>query len=184
MVVNQQYDSARTSVNSKKLPAIFNKIDFDAISLHGNIPILVVDYGCGKYYDFTWKKLQKKFQDKIYFSYFPADPNFQPVNFYYLEDEVKTWKRRFPAGDVVVVCSNVLNVIKEDNIIQQIKKRLFDITPFVFFSVYEGDRSGIGRETKQGCWQRNEKLIVYQDTSHFESIRHGVLTRGCLEYIL
>lgn len=183
MVLNQQYDSAKTSINSKKLPAIFNKIDFMALSSNGDRPLLIVDYGCGKYWDFTQKKLREMWQDKIYFSYIAADPNFQPYNHNHLEEEVNKWRENFPNGGVVIICSNVLNVIKEDNIIHELKKRLFAITPIVFFSVYEGNRSGIGHESKPGCWQRNQRISEYVDSSCFEIVRRGVLTRIAYEFI-
>ena len=31
----------------------------------------------------------------------------------------------------------------------------------LYISVYEGNRSGIGKESKPGCWQENKKLKDY-----------------------
>lgn len=43
---------------------------------------------------------------------------------------------------------------------------LADIASFhaatIYISVYEGDRTGIGRETTKG-WQRNQKACTYED---------------------
>jgi hypothetical protein len=32
---------------------------------------------------------------------------------------------------------------------------------FVFISVYEGSKTGIGRQTKKDCWQNNKRLAEY-----------------------
>lgn len=174
---NQKYMSGLTSINSHRLPSIFNKIDFKSISEDGKYPLCIVDYGCGKYYQETLKLLAKKFGDKIYFSYLPVDPVWAFTFFETLESEIWKWKKSFPKGKVVCVCSNVLNVIAEDNIIYGIKNRLFRISPLSYFSVYEGNKSGVGRETKKGCYQRNQIAMDYVDTSYFEHIRYGIICR-------
>lgn len=61
-----------------------------------------------------------------------------------------------------VVCSNVLNVIMEDDIIDDI---IADIASFkpkkkIIFVIYEGNKSGTGRETTKG-WQRHQKTADY-----------------------
>lgn len=66
-------------------------------------------------------------------------------------------------GADIVVCSNVLNVIKEENIIQDIVKNLFKyVKPGgkIYIQVYEGNGSGIGKVTNKG-YQRNEKMANY-----------------------
>lgn len=179
----QKYSSANTSVNSKRLPALFNKLDFQKLSGNGDCPLLIVDFGCGKYSDTTRSLLREKYQDTIYMSYLPADPTFQPDNYENLEDIVEDWRKTFDRGVVVCVCSNVLNVIKEDPVIWSIKNRLFAITPFSFFSVYEGNKTGIGSHTKLDCWQRNRRIEDYIDRFYFEGVKHGVLHRMGKDFI-
>ena len=62
-----------------------------------------------------------------------------------------------------IVCANVLNVIEKDesinSIIDQIVSKVKKGT-VVYFSIYEGDRSGNGRKTSRG-YQRNKKAIHY-----------------------
>jgi hypothetical protein len=36
----------------------------------------------------------------------------------------------------------------------------------LFISVYPGDNSGVGKQTKKDSWQRNEKLKAYLKTVH------------------
>ena len=60
-----------------------------------------------------------------------------------------------------LVCSNVLNVIKEDEVIDEILKHMLSINADLYlFTVYEGDKSGKGKVTKKG-YQRNQKLNFY-----------------------
>lgn len=72
-----------------------------------------------------------------------------------------------------VVCSNVLNVIMEDEVIDEVLK---DISRYskatVILAVWEGNRSGIGMETKKG-WQRNQKIRDYLPMieKHFHVIK-------------
>jgi hypothetical protein len=63
----------------------------------------------------------------------------------------------------------------------------------VFVSVYEGDGSGVGRQTKKDCWQRNEKLISYLNkfndyikrsynhNANFFKIKYGMIV-GTTQY--
>ena len=59
-----------------------------------------------------------------------------------------------------VVCANVLNVIKEDFIIEEILQDIKKYGVPVFFCMYEGNRTGKGQPTKKG-YQRNEKTSQY-----------------------
>lgn len=42
-------------------------------------------------------------------------------------------------------------------------------------TVYEGDRSGNGRETMPDCWQRNEKARAYLRFFPGAHIAHGII---------
>ena len=64
-----------------------------------------------------------------------------------------------------IICSNVLNVISDNEIIYYILNRIRDFIVYhkqaIFVTVYEGNKSGIGKITKKDCYQRNEPLSNY-----------------------
>lgn len=61
-----------------------------------------------------------------------------------------------------VICSNVLNVIAEDAIVEDVIESCISFArETAVFSIYEGNGSGVGRETMPECWQRNEKASAY-----------------------
>ena len=60
-----------------------------------------------------------------------------------------------------VTCANTLNVIKELSDRQKIYAMAQKyVNAVCLFSVYEGNKSGIGHETKKDCWQNNR---IYKD---------------------
>lgn len=62
-----------------------------------------------------------------------------------------------------IVCSNVLNVILEDEVIFEILDNIYEIAnknTIILISIYEGDKSSIGKETTKG-YQKNMKLKEY-----------------------
>jgi hypothetical protein len=68
-------------------------------------------------------------------------------------------------GADVVVCANVLNVIKEDSIIQEILQDILNYVHLgskVYIQIYEGNKSGVGLPTSRG-YQRNEVTSQYLD---------------------
>lgn len=150
----QKCTSKATSVNSKKLPAIFKKIQF-------NPGDLVQDWGAGKYTDHI-----REFVESKGCQYHPYDPYNLPGS--------EIW----PCD--VVVCSNVLNVIDSDDVLVE---TIFDITyvgKMAYISVYEGDGSGVGKVTKKDCYQRNQKLSWYFDKivslGYHPTMKNGVIT--------
>ena len=63
-----------------------------------------------------------------------------------------------------ILISNVLNVIEEDKIILQILKtckELLESDGRVLITVYEGDKSGKGKPSKEDCYQRNTRTAAY-----------------------
>lgn len=65
-----------------------------------------------------------------------------------------------------VTLSNVLNVIENAAIRQKIilqARRALKISGTCYISVYEGDKSSIGKIKKTGSYQANRKLIEYVD---------------------
>ena len=132
----QKYTSKNTSINSKKIPALFGKFSFEGKS--------VLDYGCGKY-----PEIIREYVEGCSGKYFGYDP-------YNLGNEI-------PKGQTfdVVTISNVLNVIQEDEVIESIIREAMKLASTAIVSIYEGDKSGIGRMTKKDCYQRNQNRDWY-----------------------
>lgn len=143
----QTRSSANTSVNSVKLPSAFTHF-----TPYGHI----MDYGCGKFYNNT-----KKYCDEYCLSYHPFDVFNCPNS----ENE-KTIAFGENHGFNKIYCCNVLNVIDDVETIMNIIKRMYTylvITGTIYIQIYEGDKTGVGRETKYDCYQRNAKTVDYID---------------------
>lgn len=123
----QRYTSANTSINSTKLPRLY-KLVSERI---GNAK--VIDYGCGKYFD----------NYKLPDNYVGYDPFNKP------DDKVLKNKYEY------ALCSNVLNVIMEPEVRVSLLNTLKKLADTIFISVYEGNRSGVGEQTKDDCYQLN-----------------------------
>ena len=146
--VTQTYTSANTSVNSKRLPAIYKKIDWYRIKLQYN-KLVVLDIGAGKYTQHIKEYIESKGGE-----YIPYDPyNLSPA------DNLYAFANFHRA--TAIICSNVFNVIKEEKVIYDLHGMITKYNVPYFISVYEGDKSWIGHETKKGCWQRNEAIDAY-----------------------
>ncbi|MGN1174856.1 MAG: hypothetical protein ACI4S1_05290 [Roseburia sp.] len=144
----QSYTSANTSVNSKRLPAIYKKIDWNKLKAYYG-DLVVLDIGAGKYTQHIKEYINSKGGE-----YIPYDPyNLSPADNLYAGANFHR--------ATVVICSNVFNVIKEMDVIYDIHDMITKYKVPYFISVYEGDRSWIGHETKKGCWQRNETIDAY-----------------------
>lgn len=147
----QAYTSAATSVNAVKLPKVYGKLP----PLPRNS--LVFDYGAGRYTD----HIRAALPGVVYIPYdpfnLPEEDNARAV--YYM---CCAMRAHLP---VTVVCSNVLNVIDSDEEIQQIANQIMQFVYHTggtaYITVYEGNRSGIGRQTGPDQWQRNEPLRDY-----------------------
>ena len=144
----QTYTSANTSVNSKRLPAIYKKIDWNKIkNYYGDL--VVLDIGAGKYTQHIKEYIESKGGE-----YIPYDPyNLSPADNLYAGANFHR--------ATVIICSNVFNVIKEEKVIYDLHNMIRSYRIPYFISVYEGDKSWIGHETKKGCWQRNETIDAY-----------------------
>lgn len=160
--MKQQYTSAATSINSVRLPAVYGKLPA--------APAVLLDYGCGRYTDHIRAALPGT-------EYLPYDVYNQPqhVNL----ASVHAVDRFRAAGvPVSVVCSNVLNVIAEDAVIESIARNIRGIIRgggTAYITVYEGDRSGHGRQTGPDQWQRNEKLSAYLRFFPGAVVRRGMI---------
>ncbi|MFA5071346.1 MAG: hypothetical protein WC511_03165 [Candidatus Pacearchaeota archaeon] len=145
--MDQVITSAKTSVNSKKLPAIFKKIE--CVWTHGAIN---VDYGGGKY-DIATDYLQEKNILNLIYDPFNRSAEYNAI--------VLTTLRYYPADTATI--SNVLNVIREKEIRKRVTQHVYDLLKpegKAFFSFYAGDRSGVGKETSKG-WQENRIAKSY-----------------------
>lgn len=159
----QTYTSANTSVNSKRLPAIYKKINWDKIKNHyGNL--VVLDIGAGKYTKHIKEYIESKGGE-----YIPYDPyNLSPADNLYASANFHR--------ATAIICSNVFNVIKEKKVIYDLHGMITKYNVPYFISVYEGDKSWIGHETKKGCWQRNEEIYAYILNVH-EGVFNKVISK-------
>ena len=166
----QTYTSANTSVNSKRLPAIYKKIDWYRIKLQYN-KLVVLDIGAGKYTQHIKEYIKSKGGE-----YIPYDPyNISPADNLYASANFHR--------ATAIICSNVFNVIKEEKVIYDLHGMITKYKVPYFISVYEGDKSWIGHETKKGCWQRNEEIYAYILNVH-EGVFNRVITDSNYSYFI
>lgn len=159
----QTFTSSATSINSARLPAVFRKAELTA-------PV-VLDYGCGRYTDHIRSALSGK-------QYLPYDPYNQPnaVNRETARALRSALRRKTP---VDVVCSNVLNVIDDDGTVRFIADQIENAVELTggtaYVTVYEGDRSGVGRQTGADQYQRNAPLRYYLRFFRNATVRNGMI---------
>lgn len=161
----QTYTSKNTSINSGRLPAVFGKVSFPSR--------MIMDYGCGRYIDHIRKHVNG--QGK---TYLPYDPYNQPDDRNAATATIvcNAMYRQVP---VDVVCSNVLNVIDDDDTVRKIARHIEQIciasggTGYV--TVYEGNRSGTGKQTGKDQYQRNEPLRSYLKYFTYGTIKNGMI---------
>lgn len=139
------YTSANTSINKNKLPSAYRYY-----TPLGD----VLDYGAGKYTEHICDYVHS-----MGAHYYPYDP-------YNQSDSVNTLAFQYGErkGFDTVYCCNVLNVINCDDIIFYVCRDLLHMCKIggrVIIQIYEGNKSGKGRETKPDCYQRNEKTTAY-----------------------
>lgn len=148
--MQQKYTSRNTSVNSTKLPAIYGRINWHKVrtewyKTHNLLSTpYVVDIGCGRY-----TANIKNYLSQYGIGYLGHDP-------YWGSDE--GWDKVVPA---LIICSNVLNVIEEDDNIDSLIETIQGYNRPYYITVYEGNGSGIGKVTKKDCYQRNAKAASY-----------------------
>lgn len=147
----QKFTSANTSVNSTKLPKVYRKVQLTRA---------VLDYGCGKYVDHIRHHLYEN--DGWLLPYDPYNQSTE-TNFRTIKELKRIRDEREP---LTIVCSNVLNVIDDDdtvqNICDRIQRWINDTDGIAYITVYEGNRSGVGRQTGKDQYQRNEPLVFYR----------------------
>ncbi len=145
-IQEQKYKSAKTSINSGRLPAIV-RIWEDSIHMDASI----LDYGCGKF-DNTREYLEARG-----FEYYGYDP-------YNRSDQENQLAMEKYDYDYAIL-SNVLNVIAEEKIrlkiLREIKEHLKP-NGVLYIKIYEGDGSGEMKvdERRNSC-QLNKKTREY-----------------------
>lgn len=143
--MNQQYTSKNTSIN--KVTKVYKQYNFSNK--------LILDYGGGKYD--TNKVYLSQFWNTTYI-YDPYNRT-EDENTYALNQIILN------NGADIVVCANVLNVIKEDEILENILFNLLKYVKYngiIYIQIYQGNGRGIGQVTTKG-FQRNEKAKYYYD---------------------
>lgn len=144
----QEFSSAATSINSTKLPAIYNMVNFRP----GDV---VVDFGGGKF-DNAVNYLKDK--DVTLLVYDPYNRSAE-----HNKEVLRILKEH--GGADAAVNSNVLNVIKEPEAREAVLKNIKKITKRgapIYITVYEGRGDGAEGPTKSG-YQLNRKTSDYMD---------------------
>ena len=185
--IQSDITSKNTSINSKKLPAVYNKIDWDKLWMEwitqnkGLNPLgIILDYGCGRHTQHIQDFVNSK--GFYYIGYVPY------WNYIDLMLEIEQISKINGGGVVAIICSNVLNVIPYWSTVKGIDAMLKSLAfnyanKRLFITVYEGDKSRIGRETKKDCWQWNRPTESYLFSSQ-QVIRKNVITlKGSEQFI-
>jgi hypothetical protein len=161
-VPEQEISSAKTSINSGKLPASINQIPWKAGTINADI-------GGGRYDNVT-SHLSTLGVDNAIYDPFNRSPEF---------NQRSVAKIANGKADTATV-NNVLNVIQEE----RNRRHVIDLAAnavkrdgVAYFLVYEGDKSGVGRITSAG-WQENRLASTYEAeiSRSFRKVeRHGNL---------
>jgi hypothetical protein len=153
----QEITSAKTSINEKKLPAVFNKVK-EWVSGTVN-----ADIGGGRFDNATdW--LRDRGVTNLIIDWFNRDRAFNEANI-----------NRVRGGQAdTATASNVLNVIQESDARDLVIRQAADAIKedgVAYFYIYEGDKSGTGKQTTSG-WQENRRTQDYIDeiSQHFGDV--------------
>lgn len=146
--IGQEFTSENTSINSGRLPAVFNMVSFEPGTVN-------LDYGGGKFDNVAEYLTQYDVVNLVYDPYNrTAEHNKEVIRLI-----------REHGGADTATCSNVLNVIKEPevrlNVLKNIKK-LVKSGGTVYITVYEGKGNASEGPTKSG-YQLNRKTADYME---------------------
>lgn len=185
--MNGLITSRNTSVNKDTIPAIYTKL-----AKHGVYGTHIFDVGCGK-----WTKHIASFaKDNAMCTYWHGFDPFNQSREHNSKISETAWSEKWKPDKErnpnMFISSNVLNVIygaeRQKAYLQSIFRLMKDCDE-CYITVYEGNKSGIGKETKRDCWQENKKLIdyiqlvkdaytsCYSDTHpvHYIDIKYGMI---------
>lgn len=150
--VDQEFTSKETSINSGKLPAIYKLVNFPKGSL-------VIDYGGGKFDNGV------EYLDSIGVTGLVYDPYNRTTE--HNRSVIKQIREN--GGADIALCSNVLNVIKEEearlNVLKNIRK-LLKSSGTAYITVYEGKGTGEAKQSQDDAYQLHRKTADYLDEIH------------------
>ncbi len=160
--MKQEFSSKSTSINKNKVPTVFKKIIWKSGSFN-------LDIGGGRYD--TASEYLKSFgaENRIYDKFNRSEA----------ENSFALNKTDYDTATI----SNVLNVIKEREIWMDLAELAFDhLKPGgkLYITVYEGDRSSVGRKSKKDCWQNNLLVNDYAPLILARLLMTGKLSRHCM----
>lgn len=144
-VQNQNITSAGTSINSAKVPSIFNRVTWRPNTRNADI-------GGGKFDNATNLLARRGVRNVI----------FDPYNRSAAHNDFAVELIEGGQCDTCT-CANVLNVIQDPQARLQVIQQAADtLKPHgvAYFQIYEGDKSGIAKATCKG-WQENRKTETY-----------------------
>lgn len=161
----QKHSSKNTSINTVRLPAVYKNIHWRRYNNFVD-QYHVIDIGCGRIE--TQQMIKKLMNGYGIKRFYPWDPYHECI----ISKSKTLQVMNNTETKKIIICSNVLNVIDNDDDLNVLITSICDMSVIqepngiyrmnpVFITVYEGDKSSIGRETKKDCWQRNERLRVY-----------------------
>lgn len=150
--VKQEFKSAKTSINAKKLPSTFSKLEKLGVVKEG---MIIADIGGGKFNNgVEWAEAKGAKLHVI-------DPYNRD-----LEHNKAALKATFGKAYIAMV-NNVLNVIKESSARKAVltrAKRALKAGGTLYVLIYEGNGSGEGGSTqKDQSYQNNMKTREYLD---------------------
>ncbi|MGL4789864.1 MAG: hypothetical protein ACRCW1_00525 [Anaerotignaceae bacterium] len=105
----------------------------------------ILNFGCGLGYEYHMQQL-KHINFINYDPYIPTIDTIPDINI----------------NIDIVVCNNVINVIESDIEVNTLLNQLERYNKPIIITVYEGDKTGVGRVTAKGTYQRNLKSKDYQ----------------------
>lgn len=150
--VEQEYNSENSCNRNIGVPYLFSHVIFKENSV-------CLDYG-GADLDITTEYLATRgVENFIYDPFYRSKEHNDAV----IAEIIKR------GGADYVVCSNVLNVIKEESARETILhnlRRMAKPNGILYLCVFEGKKDGVGRLTKWGNWQNNRKLSSYLPEIH------------------
>ena len=166
MTYIQTHTSKNTSVNKENLPRIYTHINWE--KFRGE---KVLDYGCGRYTEHIRKLMW--LYDIDWYGY---DPYWRTE---FLNEEA------LHCNPDIVVCSNVFNILDNYRDVVRIHDYIrYKLCPtFLFYTVFEGNKTGIGKESRKDCWQRNETLEDYLYSDEVIKCRIATI-KGDEKYII
>ena len=164
----QEFSSAATSINKSKLPeaytTIHKKFGWTPETTH-------IDIGGGKFDNAV------EFLGKMGVKAHVYDPYNRSE-----EHNAKVMKEVGEGGADSASLFNVLNVIKEPEYRHEALQTAHStLKPGgkIFISIYEGDRSGVGKQTKKDSWQNNMTTAAHlpevQKVFPNAKIMHGII---------